>query len=57
MKIDLTEEEMHMIMNVLTVKSMSGNLDEDEKSLGRKINKALKELESKKSSGNLQHAI
>ena len=48
MKIDLTEEEMHMIMNVLTVKSMSGNLDEDEKSLGRKINKALKELESKK---------
>ena len=48
MKIDLTEEEMHMIMNVLTVKSMSGNLDEDEKSLGRKISKALKELESKK---------
>ena len=47
MKIDLTEEEMHMIMNVLTVKSMSGNLDEDEKSLGRKINKDLKELESK----------
>ena len=47
MKIDLTEEEMHMIMNVLTVKSMSGNLDEDEKSLGRKINKALKELEAK----------
>jgi hypothetical protein len=47
MKIDLTEEEMHMIMNVLTVKSMSGNLDEDEKSLGKKINKALKELESK----------
>ena len=47
MKIDLTEEEMHMIMNVLTVKSMSGNLDEDEKSLGRKIIKALKELESK----------
>ena len=29
MKIDLTEEEMHMIMNILTVKSMSGNLDED----------------------------
>ena len=48
MKIDLTEEEMHMIMNILTVKSMSGNLDEDEKSLGRKINKTLKELESKK---------
>ena len=47
MKIDLTEEEMHMIMNVLTVKSMSGNLDEDEKNLGKKINKALKELESK----------
>ena len=47
MKIDLTEEEMHMIMNVLTVKSMSGNLDEDEKSLVRKISKALKELESK----------
>ena len=47
MKIDLTEEEMHKIMNVLTVKSMSGNLDEDEKSLGRKISKALKELEPK----------
>ena len=47
MKIDLTEEEMHMIMNVLTVKSMSGNRDEDEQSLGRKISKALKELESK----------
>ena len=47
MKKDLTEEEMHMIMNVLTVKSMAGNLDEDEKSLGRKISKALKELESK----------
>ena len=47
MKIDLTEEEMRIIMNILTIKSMSGNLDEDEKSLGRKINKALKELESK----------
>ena len=47
MKIDLTEEEMHMIMNVLTVKSMSGSLDEDEKKLGRKISNALKELESK----------
>ena len=47
MKIDLTEEEMHIIMNVLTVKSISVNIDEDEKSLGRKISKALKELESK----------
>ena len=46
MKIDLTEEEMHMIMNVLTVKSLSGNLDEDEKKLGRKISNALRELES-----------
>ena len=47
MKIDLTEEEMHMIMNVLTLKSMSANLDEDEKKRGRKISNALKELESK----------
>jgi len=46
MKIDLTEEEMHMIMDVLTVKSLSGNLDEDEKKLGRKISNALRELES-----------
>ena len=46
MKIDLTEEEMHMIMDVLTVKSLSGNLDEEGKKLGRKISNALRELES-----------
>ena len=41
-KIELSEDELHAIMNILTVKSLSGNLDEEDKTLGRKINKALK---------------
>ena len=44
-KIELNEDELHAIMNILTVKSLSGNLDEEDKTLGRKINKALKKIE------------
>ena len=34
-KIELNENELHTIMNILTVKSLSGNLDEEDKTLGR----------------------
>ena len=44
-KVELNENELHTIMNILTVKSLSGNLDEEDKTLGIKINKALKKIE------------
>ena len=44
-KIELTENELLSIMNILTVRSLSDNIDEEDKILGRKISKALKELE------------
>ena len=44
-KVELNENELHTILNILTVKSLSGNLDEEDKILGRKINKALKKIE------------
>ena len=44
-KIELTENELLNIMNILTVKSLSDNIDEEDKILGAKISKALKELE------------
>ena len=51
-KIELTEDELHSIMSILTVKSMGGNLDADDKTLGKKIHEALKKLEKK----NEKHA-
>ena len=51
-KIELTEDELHSIMSILTVKSMVGNLDADDKTLGKKIHEALKKLEKK----NEKHA-
>ena len=42
-KIELTENELLSIMNILTVKSLSDNIDEEDKILGAKISKALKE--------------
>ena len=47
-KIELTENELHSILNILTVKSLSGNLDEEDKVLGKKITKAITQIESKK---------
>jgi len=47
-KIELTENQLHSILNILTVKSLSGNLDEEDKSLGRKISRVIEEIESKK---------
>ena len=47
-KVELNENELHTIMNILTVKSLSGNLDKEDKTLGRKINKAINEIERKK---------
>ena len=44
-KIELTENELLSIMNILAVKSLSDNIDEEDKILGAKISKALKELE------------
>ena len=44
-KIELTENELLSIMNILTVKSLSDNIDEEDKILGAKISKTLKELE------------
>ena len=43
-KVELTEEELQIIINVLSVKALSGNLDDEEKVLGRKINKAIMKL-------------
>ena len=47
-KIELTENELHSILNILTVKALSDNLDEEDKALGKKISKAIKQIESKK---------
>ena len=47
-KIELTENELHLILNILTVKSLSGNLDEEDKVLGKKISKASTQIKSKK---------
>ena len=47
-KVELNENELHTIMNILTVKSLSGNLDKEDKTLGRKISKAIDEIERKK---------
>jgi len=44
-KVELNENELHTIMNILTVKSLSGNLDKEDKTLGRKISKAIDEIE------------
>ena len=47
-KVELTGEELQIIINVLSVKALSGNLDDEDKVLGRKINKAIKKLEEDK---------
>ena len=47
-KLELTEEEIITLMNGLTVRALSDNLDEEDKALGRKLSKALKELENQK---------
>ena len=47
-KVELNENELHTIMNILTVKSLSGNLDKEDKTLGRKISKAINEIERKR---------
>ena len=44
-KIELTLDELHIIMNILTVKSLSGNLDDEDRVLGRKIHQSIKKLE------------
>ena len=46
-KIELTVEELNVILNVLTIKSLSDNLDKEEKVLGNKIMQALKKTEEK----------
>ena len=43
-KVELTEEELQIIINVLSVKALSGNLDDEDNALGRKINKAIMKL-------------
>ena len=44
-KIELTLDELHIIMNILSVKSMGGNLDNEDRVLGRKIHQSIKKLE------------
>ena len=44
-KVELTEDELLSIMNILTVKSLSDNIDEEDRILGTKISRALKEIE------------
>ena len=44
-KVEFTEDELLSIMNILTVKSLSNNIDQEDKMLGTKISRALKEIE------------
>ena len=44
-KIELTLDELHIIMNILSVKSMGGNLDDEDRVLGKKIHQSIKKLE------------
>jgi len=46
-KIELTVNELNLILNVLTIKSLSDNLDKEEKVLGNKIMQALKKTKEK----------
>jgi|TARA_B100000945_G_scaffold71315_2_gene54367 hypothetical protein len=55
-KIEFTEDELHSIMSTLTVKSMGGNLDADDKTLGKKIHEALKKLEDKNEKSRTKYA-
>ena len=43
----LTEDELTNILNRFSVGMLSGNLDDDDKNLARKLNYALKKEESK----------
>jgi len=47
-EIKLTENEIIILINGLTVRALSDNLDEEDKALGRKLSKALKESENQK---------
>ena len=47
-EIKLTENEIITLINGLTVRALGDNLDEQDKALGRKLSKALKELENSK---------
>jgi|TARA_B100000900_G_C20399851_1_gene642294 hypothetical protein len=44
-KIELTLNELYIIINILSVKSMSGNLDDEDRVLGRKIQQSIKKIE------------
>tara|TARA_R100001082_G_C4282790_1_gene124639 strand:+ start:506 stop:679 length:174 start_codon:yes stop_codon:yes gene_type:complete len=44
-KIELTLDELRIIINILSVKSLSGNLDDEDRVLGRKIQQSIKKLE------------
>tara|TARA_Y100000766_G_C18728462_1_gene517617 strand:+ start:145 stop:324 length:180 start_codon:yes stop_codon:yes gene_type:complete len=55
-KIEFTEDELHSIMSTLTVKSMGGNLDADDKVLGKKIHEALKKLEDQNEKSRTKYA-
>lgn len=42
----LTEDELTNILNTFSVRTLSGNLDDEDKNLARKLNYALKQCES-----------
>ena len=42
----LTEDELTSILNTFSVRRLSGNLDDEDKNLARKLNYALKQCES-----------
>jgi len=44
-KIELTLNELYIIINILSVKSMGGNLDDEDRVLGRKIQQSIKKIE------------
>lgn len=41
----LTEDELTNILNTFSVRRLSGNLDDEDKNLARKLNYALKQCE------------
>ena len=46
-KIELTEDEITNILNSIQVRALSGNIDDEDKKLGNKLIKALKEHKKK----------
>jgi hypothetical protein len=44
-KIELTLEELYIIINILSVRALGGNLDDEDRLLGKKVQQSIKKLE------------